>query len=322
MSDENVEIVKRINTLPASPGRERLIAEGRAIEADTDLGPLLLQKDAVLLTPTVVAQGIWEPSMNRLMRRYLRPGMAVVDAGANIGYMSVLASQLVGEAGRVYSVEADPDNVPILQANLDRLGKGNATILPIAAWHEATILALFSAEQGRAGSFVSTSEVGEGRVTALPLGDVIEGRVDFMKVDCELTDHLVVRGASRLIDENPDLLITVEFNPNFTGHTGFSPEEILQVYRELGLSPFTIAEGGDLVPTTFERLASSGEGRDDSVLLDFALCRGDPQRLRREAIKWKATRKFEALLEFGGDMLEYVPEQIRPKIRRRDRVSE
>jgi FkbM family methyltransferase len=304
-----------------APGRDVLLESGAAIEAETDLGRLLLQKDAVLFTPTVLAEGIWEPSMNRLMRRYLRPGMTVLDVGANIGYMSVLASQLVGEAGQVYAVEADPDNVPILQENLAHLGNGNASILPIAAWNERTTLNLFSSEGGRAGSFVSAGDVGEGRVPAGPLGDLVEGRVDFMKVDCELTDHLVVQGAERLIEANPELLITVEFNPNFTGHTGFTPARILDLYRDLRLSPYLIAETGGLIPTAFERIAAQGEGGDETTLFDFALCRGEPLRLKRERLSWRAERAFESMLKFGGDMLEYVPERIRPKIRRRDRLG-
>jgi FkbM family methyltransferase len=295
------------------------------IEVNTDLGPLLVEKDAELLTPTLLFTRIWEPELNHLMRRYLQEGMTVIDAGANIGYMSVLASQLVGESGRVFSVEADPSNIPILHANLDRLGKGNATVLPIAAWHEEAGLDLFSGDQGGAGSFVAAADSDEGLIRAAPLGDVVEGRVDFMKVDCEATDHLVVKGAAKLIDTNPDMLITVEFNPDFTGHTGFSPEGVLDVYRELGLSPFLISAEGVLEATTFEELATSGGSADESILYNFALCRGTPGPMRRKPkrkpLRWEVGRKFDSVLRLGGRMLDFVPEPIRPKIRRRDRLS-
>ena len=301
--------------------REQLLAGGKAIEAATDLGPMLLERDAELLTPTVLVQGIWEPTMSLLMRRYLRPGMTVVDAGANIGYLSVLASQLVRETGRVFSVEADPGNVAILKANLDRLGKGNATVLPIAAWHEDATLNLVSGEQGGAGSFVvPVDDPKDGQVRAAPLGELIEDSVDFMKVDCEFTDHLVVKGAERLIDANPDMLITVEFSPDFTGHTGFNPEEVLGVYRELGLSPYLISPNGAFERTSFEQLAARHGAGGDLSLFDFALCRGEPSPLRRTPLRWRAARGFDAVLRFGGNLLEHVPERIRPKILHRDRL--
>jgi FkbM family methyltransferase len=301
------------------PNREELIASGRVIEAETDLGPLLLERDAELLTPGVLEFGTWATDIGNLMRRYLKPGMTVVDAGANIGYMSVLASQLVGPVGKVFSVEVDPGNQPILRENLRHLGRDNWEILPIAAWHEESLLNLFPNDSGGAGTFVAeTDEPGEGQVRAAPLGEVIDADVDYMKVDCENTDHFVVKGAEKLFRRNPSMLITVEFNPDFTGHTEVGPSEILDLYRELGLSPYAILDSGKVKATDYETLRASGGAEDDSILYDFALCAGRPPRPRFDA-KLMGGHARDAVLRAGGNMLEYIPEPIRPKIRHRDR---
>ncbi|MFI6803884.1 hypothetical protein ACIBO6_02520 [Streptomyces luteogriseus] len=42
------------------------------------------------------------------MRARLAPGDTVVDAGAHTGYFTVLASRLVGPAGRVVAIESSP----------------------------------------------------------------------------------------------------------------------------------------------------------------------------------------------------------------------
>src|SRR5262249_2012553 len=112
----------------------------RVIEKETDVGTIWLQKDAELFTPDVLRDGYWAQEITERMRKALRSGMTFVDAGANIGYFSVLGSNLVGPSGRVFCVEPDPLNLEILRANLERNSCDNATVLPVAAWKERTTL--------------------------------------------------------------------------------------------------------------------------------------------------------------------------------------
>ena len=104
------------------------------------------------MTPSVIENGFWAAELSRFMRDALRPGMTVVDVGANFGYFSVLASKLVGSKGRVICVEVDPDNVEILRANLWKNGCSNASVLQVAAWDETTQLNLRTNPAGGAGS--------------------------------------------------------------------------------------------------------------------------------------------------------------------------
>ena len=52
----------------------------------------------------LIKQGIYEPQMTFLLQLVLRRGDTFVDAGANEGYFSILASSLVGEKGKVYYI--------------------------------------------------------------------------------------------------------------------------------------------------------------------------------------------------------------------------
>ena len=54
-------------------------------------------------------RGTGEPEVQDALRRHLRPGMTFYDLGANIGFFSLLAARLVGEQGRVFAFEADPE---------------------------------------------------------------------------------------------------------------------------------------------------------------------------------------------------------------------
>jgi FkbM family methyltransferase len=305
--------VESLRPSPDAPNPDRVI------EFDTDVGTLWLERDAELMTPTVLEYGCWAPELTGLMRAAIRPGMTFLDAGANIGYFSVLGSKLVGPSGRVFCIEVDPRNIEILRANLWRNGCSNAEVLPVAAWSETTELNLGLNPSGGAGSSVGFATSDDGTVQAFRLDELIAGPVDYMKVDCESTDHMVVSGSRSLIDANPDITITVEFNPDHTSHTGHSPREILEMYRGLELTPYLIEPGGALVSTSFEELAGSGGG-DGQTIFDFALRRRPlPFRLRRR--RWLSglrTGRYRAV-KAAGDMLDHVPERIRPRIRTRDR---
>jgi FkbM family methyltransferase len=303
---------------PLSPSDEQLDPE-KVIEVETDVGPLWLERDSEILTPTLLAGERWEPDMLDFLPRLLRPGMTVVDAGANVGYISVHASKLVGPTGSVYCVEADPANVGVLRANLWRNGCTNAKVLPVAAWSERSELSLHVIPEGGACTHVSSGG-GEGAtIPAYRLDELIDQRVDYLKVDCERTDHVVLAGAAGLFRENPDLIATVEFVPDHPSHLGDTPAEILDEYRRMGLKPYLVSARGHLRPTTYQALASSGS-QDRLVVYDFALSQRRPTALVLGYRADAPRRAFERALQFGGDLLEHVPARIRPRIRRRDRV--
>lgn len=52
--------------------------------------------------------GMWEPDLVAFLRRRMRPGDTFIDVGAHIGYVSALASKLVGPRGTVVAIEASP----------------------------------------------------------------------------------------------------------------------------------------------------------------------------------------------------------------------
>ncbi len=49
----------------------------------------------------VIERGEYEPHMRAFFQGTLRPGMTMIDIGANIGFFSLLGAKLVGEKGRV-----------------------------------------------------------------------------------------------------------------------------------------------------------------------------------------------------------------------------
>ena len=67
----------------------------------------------------------YEPFETSLLSAEIRPGMRIVDVGANIGYYTLLFSKLTGASGHVFAFEPEPENFGLLQRNLARNDRTN-----------------------------------------------------------------------------------------------------------------------------------------------------------------------------------------------------
>jgi FkbM family methyltransferase len=67
-----------------------------------------------------------------LLREHIRPGDVVFDAGAHIGYMTMLAAKAAGETGRVYAFEPLPLNLRYLRRHIAINHLATVQILPCA----------------------------------------------------------------------------------------------------------------------------------------------------------------------------------------------
>jgi ubiquinone/menaquinone biosynthesis C-methylase UbiE len=61
----------------------------------------------------------------------LKPGMTVADVGAGTGYYTWLISPRVGDAGKVYAVDVQPEMVRMIKERMQKRGAGN--VLPVLA---------------------------------------------------------------------------------------------------------------------------------------------------------------------------------------------
>lgn len=53
-----------------------------------------------------------------LFQKVVKPGMRILDIGANIGYYAIMERRMVGPTGRVVAIEPSPSNVELLKRNL------------------------------------------------------------------------------------------------------------------------------------------------------------------------------------------------------------
>jgi len=197
--------------------RDRFIATfpvaGRPVEFICDLGDHIARE--------VCFTGMYEPQETALFRALVRPGMTVVDVGANWGYFTLLAAALVGSSGRVVALEPEPRLFAVLAENIRRNGLTHTTALACAVTDRESVLALdgFDAAQGNWG--VSRVAQAHGaaptQVSGRALDDLLDSqgveRVEMVKIDVEGHELSVLRGMSDGLAAGQYRRLLVEWHP-------------------------------------------------------------------------------------------------------------
>ncbi|MDE1849098.1 MAG: FkbM family methyltransferase, partial [Nanoarchaeota archaeon] len=109
----------------------------------------------------------------------------------------------------------------------------------------------------------------EKKIIPVLLDEVLLGkRVDLIKIDTQGAELRVIKGAIRLIKQNPNLNIMMEFCPIGIKKVGDNPLEILTLLKSLGFTARLI-ETGKMI--SFEKLSKIKEQESLNLLLSRVL---------------------------------------------------
>src|SRR5690242_11125830 len=152
----------------------------------------------------------------QLLQKILFPGAIVVDAGANIGVYSEFLSRCVGPNGFVHSFEPSPKNF----VRLVRATRKLPNVRPCAAvvGERTGDTTLYVSDKLNVDHRAYASE-GDSRraiqVEMLALDDYLKPgeRVDLLKFDIQGYELHALKGGKRVISENHDIKLLLEFWP-------------------------------------------------------------------------------------------------------------
>ena len=147
--------------------------------------------------------GLYEPHVTRLIEQHLRPGDVFWDVGANAGYHSLVASRVVGPAGHVVAVEADPDVADVLRGQLALNNIQNCTVVQAAVCDDAKTVT-FMRHPNQLQSAISTVS-GAGVPMTVPCVtlDALLDRFpapNLMKMDIEGAETIALPHGRRLFE--------------------------------------------------------------------------------------------------------------------------
>jgi FkbM family methyltransferase len=220
--------------------RERVLLKIQGLKMELDPAQMGV-------VPELLRDGIFERCETELIRSLLKPGHVVVDVGGNIGYYSLIAADIVGSAGRVYTFEPEPSNFAFLERNVQINAFRNITLERFALSNTRESKRLFLNSTNSGGHHLYDAGEGEESVTVetITLDEYLAGKelpVHLVKMDIEGFEPFAFEGMKRVLAANPGVRLLTEFFPNMMATAGASSQDYLNGLKQLGFSLLLVDE--------------------------------------------------------------------------------
>lgn len=162
--------------------------------------------------------GFIEEDVTWFLLTYLKADMTFIDVGANVGYFTLLASQLVGQNGAIHAFEPSQRTCAILRHNTRQ--HTNITVQQKALWSSRTSIPFY--EYGDRYSALNSVRqhrlIREGRIAlhrsyhvkCVSLDAYCRAHSvvpDFIKIDAERSEPQILRGSSHVISQDQPIIV-------------------------------------------------------------------------------------------------------------------
>jgi FkbM family methyltransferase len=186
----------------------------------------------------------------QFLKRALSAGDVVVDAGANIGIYSQFLARCVGAAGIVHSFEPSPENFKRLQSATRKFA--NVRLSQAALGECSGRSSLYLSDKLNVDHRTYATEEDSRRIVPIDiiaLDDYFKPgqRVHLIKMDIQGYELHALRGASRVLADNSDVKLLVEFWPYGLKQAGVNWVELLDTLQNKNMLVSEITIRG-LVP--------------------------------------------------------------------------
>ena len=211
----------------------------------------------------IFSHKVFEASLSRFFISTLDSGDTVIDAGANVGYFTLLAAKAVGNNGRVIAIEPEKINFSALTENIHRNKFHHVTALKCALGSNEGESTLYIHPLNRGahsllpfGKYISGNVIksvdeikktfGEDklfeRVSVRRLDDVAEEQnissVKILKIDVEQFEYPLLLGAREFLKNKIATHVVCEVNNAETRSKVFS------FFCDYGYKPYTLSFEG------------------------------------------------------------------------------
>ncbi|MBV8280457.1 MAG: FkbM family methyltransferase [Candidatus Eremiobacteraeota bacterium] len=199
----------------------------------------------VSIAPHLILDGVWEEWTERALLTLIRPGMTILEAGANVGYFTLLMAKAAGSAGSVHSFECDPDLATLARDNVEINGLHRvARVVEKALGEKSGRVTFYRTDRHRGGGSIvagleqiphnPTDQRVPLDVEMTTLDDYCAANSivpDLIKLDAEGAEPAILRGSPKLLASPRALTLVMEFFPRFVRDAGDDPASVLQGLR-------------------------------------------------------------------------------------------
>jgi len=257
--------------------RSRNEAEIRALCASAYLGDdrllcrvlgrykMFVDSKDIGLTSHLLLDGYWEMWLTEALADVLKPGMTVVDIGANLGYFTMVMADMVGAEGAVHAFEPNPRLVERLEQSIAVNGfYRQARVHAQALGDQEGFFRLVVPEgEPKNGYLLPVPEEEDGLQTRRldSYEELLDA--DVIKIDADTSEWSIWRGMTKLLARRRPITIFLEFAAARYADPSAFLGEILS--HDLSLKVVDFERG--VIPITKEEILASEDGLDIMLVL-------------------------------------------------------
>jgi FkbM family methyltransferase len=205
--------------------------------------------------------GSYEPSVAGFLHENLSEGHVMLDCGANVGELSLLAARAVGPRGRVLAIEPSPHTAAVLRRNVAINSVKNVEVIEAALTDRDTDQTFFlgkeihslSSALWRPEDFQGEKLTVRGKTVSTLLDERGICRLDLVKMDIEGAELAALRGAElafRRLERLPILIF--EYNKAVANRAGWALRDVWALLAPWGYELSYLEEGKPRRPCRVE----------------------------------------------------------------------
>lgn len=212
--------------------------------------------------------GHWDSSEKAVLRKIIKPGMHVVEVGANYGTHTLDMAGLLGKNGKLIAIEANPkvSKYLVQSVQLNKL-ENNVQVLEFAVADKNFDTVMAYEEVNMGAGYILSSDKDPAMVCSAPnihcvdikvrkLDELVnDKKIDILKMDAEGSEYWILNGAENILS-NPDITVMMEWGMYVIERSGISPIEFAKKLHDYGFNIWTIGKKGVLTRISYEQLPS------------------------------------------------------------------
>lgn len=208
-----------------------------------------LYEDSVL--SRIIYNGFEEQEIN-FITTTLKPDDIFLDVGSNIGLFSLIASNIVGEKGKVICFEPSPVTYKRLLENIKLNNFTNIDSRNIGLSDNTGLMTFYTSKNGHDAwdSFAPSADNKlensiDVNVSTLDneLDTIDKTRISLVKIDVEGWEKFVLKGGETFLKTNSPAVM-VEFTEQNTFNAGYPIHEIFDIMQDWGYTWYRITSEG------------------------------------------------------------------------------
>jgi FkbM family methyltransferase len=197
----------------------------------------------------IYSLGCHEAALTSILLPMLRPGMTVLDIGANIGYFTVMAAKRVAPSGRVHAFEINEKVLTLLKENIRVAGVDNVVVAESAVTQESGSIDFFVPKSGDEAEGTTRpsqryDSVQKVTVPATSIDDYVSRnaieRVDLIKIDIEGGESAALSGAAQLLSGAHKPILFFEALDSACANHGITWLDTIDTVRRFGYRVYQI----------------------------------------------------------------------------------